>query len=77
MAQNEDTIDILMRYGANPHLKDNDGMSAYQVARPLKRLFAIFQKYLSQEKVERTCLNCQSRAGVSRCTKCRYVSTLA
>jgi hypothetical protein len=71
--QNEREIDLLLSYGADPHIKYNNSMSPYEFAQRFKRLIAIYHKHLLPPLPEKVCSVCRSPMGINRCSGCRVV----
>jgi hypothetical protein len=73
MGQNLREIEILLKHGADPHVKDNDGLSPYTFAQPLKKMVALFEKFVKKPISKKACMKCHSKTGVHRCGACRVV----
>jgi len=72
--QNCQTAAILLRYGANPHLGTNDGVTPHAMAGINREMVATIEKYTCPKKPGKVCNHCGAlKVGLSRCAGCRVV----
>jgi len=72
MAQNLEEIDLLLQYGADPHLGDNDGAVPYKMAENMCQVIDVFHRHLRAEMPRKICARCTG-VGSNRCARCRVI----
>jgi len=72
MNQNLREIDVLMRYGADPYIADNDGIRPIKLGEKFRQIIAVYERHLKPEMPAKICSRC-TEAGTKRCVKCRVV----
>ena len=64
--------DILLKYGADPYVPDNDGIKPTKIAENFRDVIAVFDRHLKPSIPAKICSRC-TKAGSKRCVKCRVV----
>ena len=72
MSQNVREVEILMKYKADPHIADNDGIVPIKFAENHKLVLAAYHRCIYAEIRGRNCGRC-TNIGTKRCAKCYVV----
>lgn len=72
MYQNLKELDILLKFGADPYIADNDGCKPIKIGENLRAVVAVYDRHLKPSMPAKICSRC-TKAGTKRCVKCRVV----
>ena len=72
MSQSIKEVDILLKYGADPYIADNDGIVPYKLSEPLREVIAVYHRHMHPGMPAKDCVRCSGN-GTKRCLKCRVV----